>query len=111
MFLWIIKVTVLSILFIYLLHSLIHFFKTTLTVPKIKDLVNTPHEKYNKIFDLLQKSHDQSYEGININQPIIPDKSLDMKNELKTFLKSQMSSETSTPITSLNTDTNYYSYN
>jgi hypothetical protein len=118
MLFWIIQVTFLSIIFIFVLHSLIHFFKTTLTVPKIKDLVNTPQEKYKKIFDLLQNASFEKqdpYKENPISQKVINDKSsADMKNELKNFLKSQISSEnSSTPITSLDTinNANYYAYN
>ena len=31
------------------------FFKTTLTVPKIKDLVNSPTQKYQGMFDTISK--------------------------------------------------------
>ena len=36
---WVIQITVISIVLIFLVHHLINFFKSTLTVPKIKDLV------------------------------------------------------------------------
>ena len=36
---WIIQTTILSIIFIFVVHYLINFFKSTLTVPKIKDLI------------------------------------------------------------------------
>jgi hypothetical protein len=37
------------------------FFKTTLTVPKIKDLVNSPNQKYQNIYDTI--SHKSSVSG------------------------------------------------
>ena len=37
---WIIQISLISIIFIFLIHHLIGFFKSTLTVPKIIDLVN-----------------------------------------------------------------------
>lgn len=90
---WIIQVTVLSVLLIFLVHHLIDFFKFTLTVPKIKDLVNTPSQKYEDMYNIIQKE-----EGSNRNQQqeytmidLLPSKSeSNMKNELKNFLKSQL---------------------
>ena len=37
---WILQITIISIVLIFLVHYLFNFFKSTLTVPKIKDLVN-----------------------------------------------------------------------
>ena len=55
MWYWIIKVSILSLVFIFLLHYLYSFFVSTLTVPKVKDLVTIPQEKYNEMFHSLQK--------------------------------------------------------
>jgi hypothetical protein len=59
----IIKTSLFSLLFIALIHHLFIFFKNMLTVPKIKDLVNSPTERYNEILDTLQKTS-----SINQNQ-------------------------------------------
>ena len=45
-----------SLVFIFLLHYLFCFFRSTLTVPKNKDLVNTFNSKYQNIIDTLEKS-------------------------------------------------------
>ncbi len=100
MFLWIIQVTFLSILFIFISHSLIHFFKSTLTVPKIKDLVNTPQEKYKKMLDLVQQSNKKTDNSIKTGDD---NPTLDMKNELKKFLKTQISSNNANNTTSIAT--------
>jgi hypothetical protein len=50
---WVIQITFISIILIFLVHHLINFFKSTLTVPKIKDLVNSPNQKYQNIYDTL----------------------------------------------------------
>jgi hypothetical protein len=50
---WIIQISIISIIFIFLVHHLFGFFKSTLTVPKIKDLVNSPTQKYQNIFDTI----------------------------------------------------------
>ena len=52
---WIIKISLISITLIFLVHHLIGFFKTTLTVPKIKDLVNSPTQKYQGMLDTISK--------------------------------------------------------
>ena len=52
---WIIQISLISIILIFLVHHLIGFFKTTLTVPKIKDLVNSPTQKYQGMFDTISK--------------------------------------------------------
>lgn len=99
---WTIKTIVISIIFIFLIHHLIEFFKNTLTVPKVKDLVNVPTQKYEHILNILSKNkntndNSSNIENLNsdINQstninslPVVDD---DMKSELKKFLKQQMS--------------------
>jgi len=84
MFTWIIQISIISIIFIFLVHHLIMFFKSTLTVPKIKDLVNSPNQKYQNIYDII--SHKPtSYTDIDL-LPINDSNNTDMKNELKSFL-------------------------
>jgi len=79
MVLWIIKHAIFSIVIITLMHYLYIFFKNNLTVPKIKDLVNRPEQKYREIYKSLEKKPAQkkSVEKTNI----------DMKAELKNYLK------------------------
>jgi hypothetical protein len=47
---WTIQVTAVSLCFIAVIHYLYIFFKTTLTVPKVKDLVNRPQQQYDELF-------------------------------------------------------------
>ena len=47
---WTIQVTAISLCFIAVVHYLYIFFKTTLTVPKVKDLVNRPQQQYDELF-------------------------------------------------------------
>ncbi len=85
--------SLISIIFIFVVHYLISFFKNTLTVPKIRDLVNSPSQKYQNIFNTI--SHDinqNSYTSIDSLPSAISDSSSSMKNELKTFLKQQLNS-------------------
>ena len=95
---WIIQITVASILFIFLVHHLIEFFKSTLTVPKIKDLVNNPSQKYENIYNIIREQPrsipDKEYTLIDLlpttdNEVDNPPRQ-SMKNELKQFLKQQL---------------------
>ena len=124
---WIIQITIVSIILIFLVHHLINFFKSTLTVPKIKDLVNTPSIKYENMYNII-KNKDNGNTGIinnniiNNNNSIVNDndksflgedytlidllpkqqENPSMKNELKNFLKKQLN-------TSNNQDNNLFS--
>jgi hypothetical protein len=93
---WIIQIAIISIIFIFLVHHLITFFKTTLTVPKIKDLVNSPNYKYKNIFDTISNNstnlHTSSYTSVDL----LPINKQSMKDELKSFLKNQLNTNTTT---------------
>ena len=89
---WIIKVTMISLLLIFLLHYLYSFFKTTLTSPKLKDLVNKPQEKYNTIYNSLKSAGDGGIQNLgddtnNNSESINNSNSSSMKDELKKYLK------------------------
>jgi hypothetical protein len=74
-------------------------------VPKIKDLVNTPAQKYENMFSVISKSNSDTILSANISADTInntaneytltdllpkQETKTDMKNELKNFLKKQM---------------------
>lgn len=102
---------IISFLFIFLIHHLLTFFKNTLTTPKIKDLVNIHTEKYDAIYNVIHDATRRQEEKKNIEKVIdirslLPssssssgppqllsqDPSMNMKDELKSFLKKQMHS-------------------
>ena len=97
---WIIQISIVSFIFIFLVHHLIGFFKTTLTVPKIKDLVNSPSQKYQHIFDTINTNTNTSLGVENSNSytaiDLLPSAEINtapkdsMKDELKSFLKKQL---------------------
>ena len=103
----IIQISIISIIFIFLVHHLLCFFKTTLTVPKIKDLVNSPTTKYQHIFDTI--SHTNTNTNTNTNTTLDTDSGSEysvidllpsdantdnsMKDELKNFLKKQLNND------------------
>ena len=102
MLLWIIQITIISIIFIFLVHHLIEFFKNTLTIPKIKDLVNSSSKKYENIYNTIKNNpsplqnhnHLQNTEYTLIDLlPKEPEKEQEtnMKSELKKFMKSTLS--------------------
>jgi len=112
MWYWIIKVSILSLVFFFLLHYLYSFFISTLTVPQVKDLVTLPQKKYNEMFDSLQQQQQQQQEQQQIplqriNKNNINEKNVNnnnnnlsaaqsMKEDLIHFLKDLGSSSTST---------------
>jgi hypothetical protein len=130
---WTIQITIISILLIFLVHHLINFFKSTLTVPKIKDLVNTPNQKYENMYNIIKNnskntnnSDNNNLSNSNVSQnsnnyltedytliDLLPKKEEPtMKNELKNFLKKQLHnySKDNTNITSIDSMSSYNSF-
>jgi hypothetical protein len=130
---WVIQITILSVILVFLVHHLINFFKSTLTVPKIKDLVNAPAQKYENMLNIIGGHNSNNansrygYNTIDLLPSLDDSTSLEgitgtgirekkekepsMKNELKTFLKKQLHSVSSgTEISALDSMANnsYY---
>lgn len=121
MLLWTVQITVISIILIFLVHHIIGFLKNNLTVPKVKDLVNVPTQKYENMLKTISTSKlkPDDYGGgtsiddlqnISYMESLLPNKtktdSNSMKNELKSFLKDKLKGKTNdnsngTPITEL----------
>lgn len=113
---WIIQITVVSVVFILVVHNIFHFLKNTLTVPKAKDLVDVHMEKYKHIyatlnenekeFDIFKPNNDKTNNGTTniddipmmtqdsenkgIGQLLTPNENKNMKDELKNFMKKQL---------------------
>ena len=104
------------------------FFQSTLTVPKIKDLVNAPAQKYENIYSVLNSANTSKPNNelnidellpLNNGKPSSFDKKT-MKNELKNFLKTKLKTDNdnvaihSTPIemldSSMSNGLNYSAY-
>ena len=110
---WTIQITVISIILIFLVHHLVNFFKSTLTVPKIKDLVNTSTQKYENIYNIIKKNSSSiQVEDYSLIDLLPKKEEVSMKNELKNFLKKQLhaSSETGTSIDTLDSMSNINSF-
>ena len=109
---WTIKITIISITLIFLVHHLISFFTSTLTVPKIKDILSSTTQKYDLIYNIISKpdlptqyvpqhqcvpQQNENEESYNKSTSIdlLPNTSSDdnMKLELKNFIKKQMNKD------------------
>ena len=101
--LWFIQVSVASLIIIFVLHKLYAFFKDTLTVPKIKDMVKRPQQKYDTLFrELRNRKHDEfgdndainNSNNNNSNNNSNNNETNAMKNELKRYLMDLNSTQT-----------------
>ena len=115
---WTIKITIISITLIFLVHHLISFFTSTLTVPKIKDILTSSTQKYDLIYNIISKpdlpqqyvpqqyvphqyvpQQNDNDESSTYNKStsidLLPNTSSDdnMKLELKNFIKKQMNKD------------------
>ena len=102
---WILQISLISIIFIILVHNILLYFKSTLTVPKIKDLVTSSNKRYQDIYNIISKNdynndstNPNSYTSIDLlpsssnamTDNITNDETTMMKDELKSFLKKQL---------------------
>jgi hypothetical protein len=94
---WVVQVVIVSIVIIFILHNLYIFFKETLTIPKMKDMVKRPQQKYESLFRELEEfkrgSHDVNVRcaanaAVNaaVNSAVNTEANDAMKNELKRYL-------------------------
>lgn len=82
-----------------MVHNIIYFFKDNLTIPKTKDLVSLTEKKYEEIYNIMKNSRHSkdSVDEEDVDDTMSVDSSttfidnlpscLDMKEELKNFLK------------------------
>jgi type II secretory pathway component PulC len=90
---WILQISIISLVLIILVHYLFTFFKTNLTIPKVKDLVNKPQEQYEMLFNTIKNTN--QIKGSNDNKKESNGQcNNEMKNELKNYLKELSSSKT-----------------
>lgn len=106
---WILQTIVFSIFFIAIVHYLYLFFMNNLTTPIVKDLVHSPSNKYEQMFQIINNSnsmknsntiHSES-NSTPINElqydlsDLIPNMTKNttpnnMKDELKSFIQEQL---------------------
>ena len=113
MLLFIIKWALLSLLLIFLIHYLYSFFKSTLTIPKVRDLVNKPTERYNEMIDTIKYNDTVKYNdtikykdkgnGDKLNRDKINiNRDDNMQDELSIFLQDLKKNNVSREIVSSN---------
>jgi hypothetical protein len=80
------------------MHNLYSFFKDTLTVPKIKDMVKRPQQRYDTLFRELRNQvvaeQPIANDNASVNNNVSASANDDMKNELKRYLMDLNSSPT-----------------
>ena len=110
---WIIQMTIISLILIFLLHHLIIYFTETLTVPKMKYLENDANKKYESIYKIIFDKNNIEKESKVENNNLMNETNTtdihslpvlnndyenntnnDMKDELKIFLKNQLNTTT-----------------
>lgn len=64
--LWFIQNILFSISLIVVIHYLYVYFETTLTAPKVKDLIHCPKQKYKSLFDTINKNLDNNKQVRNL---------------------------------------------
>ncbi len=64
--LWFIQNIIFSISLIVVIHYLYVYFETTLTAPKVKDLIHCPKQKYKSLFDTINKNLDNNKKVRNL---------------------------------------------
>lgn len=104
--LWFIQNILFSISLIVVIHYLYVYFETTLTAPKVKDLIHCPKQKYKSLFDTINKNLDNNKKVRNLGGDEVTSERLsnandadvvdllpknkhnnDMKTDLKAFLR------------------------
>ena len=95
---WLIQNIIFSICLIVMIHYLYIYFETTLTYPKVKELIHGPRQEYKILIDSIHKNtvsssdlsptqhHSANVEetlGINTDT----DRSEDMKSDLKDYIR------------------------
>ena len=103
MLLFILKNAIISVILIFLLHYIYDYFKTNLTTPKVKDLVNKPQVQYDEIMNCIRES-----KNVVKKERIIEKEKekINMKDELKKYMEDLNSEEQSQP--SGISNTNFY---
>ena len=103
MLLFILKWAILSFILIVLIHYLYSFFKSTLTIPKVRDLVNKPTERYNEMIDTIKYNDRVKYnDAVMYKEKNNINKQDNMQDELSNFLQDLKKNNVSSEILSSN---------
>ena len=86
---WSIKIIIISFILIFLVHHLINYFTSILTIPKEKDLYTSNSQKYELMNNILMEGNKIETNSVDVKNEFKENEN-NMKDELKNFLKSQM---------------------
>lgn len=112
MIFWTVKHVVISLVFILLMHYIYNFFKSNLTIPKVKDLVSRPQQQYNKIFDVMRNSKKNEVNNDNNDNNVVETtSSTNMKTELKKYLNNLQKKQDGIQSVGMNFENSYDTYN
>ena len=69
MIFFILKISILSFILIFIIHNILLYLQKTLTTPKLKDLVNNPNQQYKVIYETINSNptNDTSVNNNNNN--------------------------------------------
>ena len=98
---WLIQNIIFSVCLIVIIHYLYIYFETTLTSPKVKDLIHGPKQEYKLLLESIRKNVDTTCDVPSYSQSITIDanpnanptnlgintNSDDMKSDLKDYLR------------------------
>lgn len=95
---WLIQNIIFSICLIVIVHYLYIYFETTLTSPKVKDLIHSPKQEYKLLLESINKKVDAPIylppTPSSLSLPLAPTETLginsetgDMKSDLKDYLR------------------------
>lgn len=88
----ILQIIVISVLIIILTHYFFVFLKSNLTLPKLKDLLDNPRERYENMYRVIDNEKEASIKDTIFEENTSGTTSINdlpeqnMKNELKNFL-------------------------
>ena len=104
--LWVLKVIICSICLIALIHYLFNYLKNTFTIPKVKYLDTHLTEKYENIYNIIQKEP-----SISFSPPIVPETTIPFtqNNIQENFIEGSSSSTSidNLPVMPIMNDTTY----
>lgn len=86
----ILQTIIISIIIVYLLDSLINYFRDSYTTKKTKDVVGFHIKKYQSIMDHM---YEESLYKIPVNNSISDQELLNMNEELESLLRTELDNE------------------
>ena len=70
MFYWFIQQTIISIIFIFVVHQIYNFIKNKYSIPIVVDLVDMPKKEYANILNIINTSSEESAEQVENMKPV-----------------------------------------